>query len=98
MRTKRRMKRKCWTKLKSGLFGWRITTEANTKTSDVAKLNKTHAQSDYPRPANNLMLKNCPNESSVLLLIDNNTSVGGKNELLARKPPRPADMWKGGKQ
>ena len=33
---KKRMNRKLWTKLKSGLFGWRIVTEANTQTSDVA--------------------------------------------------------------
>ena len=32
---KKRVKRKCWTKLKSGLFGWKIMTEANTQNSVV---------------------------------------------------------------
>ena len=60
---KKRVKRKCWTKLKSGLFGWKFMTEANTQKSDVDKPNKIHTQSAYPCPPNNLKPKHCPNKS-----------------------------------
>ena len=60
---KKRVKRKSWTKLKSGLFGWKIMTEANTQKSDVAKPNKIHTQSKYRCQPNNLKPKHCPNES-----------------------------------
>ena len=60
---KKRMNRKLWTKLKSGLFGWRIVTEANTQTSDVAIPKKTKTLS----PTNNVTQNNCPNKSVNIL-------------------------------
>ena len=58
-----RVKRKCWTRLKSGLFGWKLMTEANTQKSDVDKPYKIHTQSEYPCSPNNLKPENCPNKS-----------------------------------
>ena len=82
---KKRVKRKCWTRLKSGLFGWKTMTEDNTQKSDVEKPNKIHTQSEHSCPPNNLKPQHCPNKSvknltfSKWLLTANQNEGGGKN-------------------